>query len=103
MIAINSSTPPSAPAPGASRVGLQVRPAAPADQQKIADLIFLESHVHRHLDWRAPLEWLGRAPYWVLEENGRLGAALACPPDPEAIAWIRLFAFVSRLSGPAAW
>lgn len=103
MISISSSMRSPTPAPGANRIGLQVRPAVPADQQKIADLVFLESHVHRHLDWRAPLEWLGHSPFWVLEEGRRLVASLACPPDPASIAWIRLFAFASPLSGPAAW
>jgi ribosomal-protein-alanine N-acetyltransferase len=103
MITTNSSPRSSTPAAGAARVGFQVRPVTSADQQKIADLIHLESHVHRHLDWRAPLEWLGHSPYWVLEEGGRLTAALACPTDPDSIAWIRLFAFASPLSGPAAW
>jgi hypothetical protein len=40
-------------------VSLQVRPAVPQDQHQIANLMFFESHVQRHLDWRAPLEWLG--------------------------------------------
>ncbi|MBI3738622.1 MAG: GNAT family N-acetyltransferase [Chloroflexi bacterium] len=95
MIAVNPSA--------SLRAGLQVRPALPADHQQIADLTLFESHVHRHLDWRAPLEWLGHSPYWVLEERGRITAALACPPDPDSIAWIRLFAFASHLSGPEAW
>jgi ribosomal-protein-alanine N-acetyltransferase len=82
---------------------LAVRTAVSADHQRIADLIFFESHVHRHLDWRAPLDWLGHSPYWVIEEDGRLTGALACPPDPESIAWIRLFAFASDRSGPSAW
>ncbi len=81
----------------------QVRPAGLADQQKIADLIFFETHVHRHLDWRTPLDWLGSSPYWVFEERRQLTAALACPPDPDAIAWIRLFAFASHLSGRSVW
>lgn len=90
--------------PSASlRTGWRARPATSADQQKIADFIFLESHVHRHLDWRTPLDWLGHSPYWVLEEGGRLIAALACPPDPDSIAWIRLFACATHLSGPSAW
>ena len=46
---LDHSTPPQA--------GEQIRPASPSDQQKIADLIFFESHVHRHLDWRTPLDW----------------------------------------------
>ncbi len=90
--------------PSASPDGIaRIRPAVSADQQKIADLIFFESHVHRHLDWRAPLDWIGVPPYWVFQENNRLIAALACPPDPDSIAWIRLFAFASHLAGPATW
>ncbi len=89
-----------APARGAGR---QIRPAASSDQQKIADLIFFESHVHRHLDWRTPLDWLGFSPYWVFEEGRQITAALACPPDPDSIAWIRLFAHASHLSPDSAW
>ncbi len=88
------------PVRGADR---QIRQAKPSDQQKIADLIFFESHVHRHLDWRTPLDWLGFSPYWVFEEGRQITGALACPTDPDSIAWIRLFAFASHLSKDAAW
>lgn len=84
-------------------LGLQVRPAVIADQKQISNLIFSESHVHRHLDWRAPLEWLGSKHYWVLEDERRITAALACPQDPPGIAWLRLFVYASPLSGPEAW
>lgn len=90
--------------PSASlKAGLQVRPAGYEDHQKIADLILFETHVHRHLDWRGPLEWLGNSPYFVIEENDRVAAALACPPDPGSICWIRLFVYASHLTGPSAW
>ncbi len=80
-----------------------IRPALEKDQQKIANLIYFETFVHRHLDWRSPLEWLGSPHYWVAEQNGMLLAALACPPDPEEIAWIRLFASTDRLSLQQLW
>ncbi len=86
-----------------SKAGRQIRPAHSSDQQKIADLIFFESHVHRHLDWRTPLDWLGFSPYWVFEEGRQISAALAFPPDPDSIAWIRLFAYASHLSRHSAW
>ena len=85
------------------RDGLKVRPAVTSDQEKIADLILFEAHVHRHLDWRTPLDWIGFPPYWVLEEGGRLLGALACPPDPDLIAWIRLFVFTSHPAGLSVW
>ncbi len=84
-------------------VSLQVRQAVEADQQQIAHLMFFEARVHRHLDWRAPLDWLGSPHYWVLEEDGRILAALACPQDPPGVAWIRLFVCASHLAGPEAW
>ena len=84
-------------------VSLQPRPAETADGEQIANLMFFEARVHRHLDWRTPLEWLGSPHYWVLEDQGRIIAALACPQDPPGVAWVRLFTHVSRLSGPEAW
>lgn len=84
-------------------LNLQTRPALAGDYHSLSNLIFFESHVHRHLDWRSPLEWLGRPFYWVVEENGRLAAALACPADPRDVAWIRLFAHDARLPLHEAW
>lgn len=84
-------------------VSFQVRPAVPQDQHQIANLMFFESHVHRHLDWRAPLEWLGFPCYWVVEETGRVMAVLACPQDPPGVAWVRLFAHARQLSLDDAW
>lgn len=82
---------------------LELRTAVPADQSRIANLMYFESHVHRHLDWRTPLDWLGSPEYWVLEQNGNLAAALACPPDPETVAWLRLFAVSSAVRVDEAW
>jgi ribosomal protein S18 acetylase RimI-like enzyme len=84
-------------------VHLQIRPAIPADQQQIANLISFQRQFHRHQDWHTPLEWLGCRPYIVLEKDGYIAAALACPPDPPSIFWIRLFIFDSNLSGSLAW
>ena len=84
-------------------VSLQVRPAVPQDQHQIANLMFFESHVHRHLDWHAPLEWLGSPNYWVVEDNGRIAAVLACPQAPAGVAWVRLFAHSRQLSLDNAW
>lgn len=95
MISVNPSA--------ALKAGQRIRPAVHADHKQISDLLLLDAHVHRHLDWRTPLEWLGNSPYWVLEENTRLVAALACPPDPDSIAWIRLFVHAPHLSAAAAW
>jgi ribosomal protein S18 acetylase RimI-like enzyme len=80
-----------------------VRPANPKDHQQLSNLIFFESRLHRHLDWRSPLEWLGAPFYWALEESGQITAALACPPEREGIAWVRLFVYTGRWSAESAW
>ncbi|MEI6289529.1 MAG: GNAT family N-acetyltransferase [Chloroflexota bacterium] len=74
-----------------------------ADRTSIANLMYFEHHVHRHLDWRGPLEWLGSKEYWVLEQDGQISAALACPSDPDEINWLRLFTHSSEISLYEAW
>ena len=80
-----------------------VRSALEEDRQKLANLIHFEAHIHRHLDWRSPLDWVGDHPYLVLEGNGDILASIACPPDPPDVAWIRLFAVSSEISVKEAW
>jgi len=73
------------------------------DHQQLANLIFFETRLHRHLDWRSPLEWLGAPFYWALDDGGQITAALACPPEAEGIAWVRLFVYAGRWSAESAW
>ena len=80
-----------------------VRPADLSDHQQLSNLIFFENRVHRHLDWRSPLEWLGAPFFWALEEGGQITAALACPTERGWIAWVRLFVHSGRWSAEDAW
>ena len=80
-----------------------VRPASLDDHQKLSNLIFFESRVHRHLDWRSPLEWLGAPYYWAVDDGRQISAALACPTEAAGIAWVRLFVFSSGWSAGNAW
>jgi len=82
---------------------LAIRAAHPSDEPRLANLLYFESYVHRHLDWRTPIDWLGAPEYWVAEQGGLISAALACPPDPKNIAWIRLFVRSSSIPGEEAW
>jgi ribosomal protein S18 acetylase RimI-like enzyme len=82
---------------------LSQRSAVEEDRSRLANLLHFETHVHRHLDWRRPLDWLGQDPYLVLESGGRLLATLVCPPDPPGVSWIRLFAATSRFDPQEAW
>lgn len=80
-----------------------VRSATLDDRQNLANLIHFETYVQRHLEWRSALDWLGCFPYKVVEKKGNILAAMACPPDPPQIAWIRLFAVSSGISLEKAW
>jgi len=80
-----------------------IRNAVEQDTHQLANLIHFELRVHRHLDWRPPLDWIGRYPYLVAEQSGKLVAALACPPDPPEVAWIRLFALADGVSANHVW
>lgn len=80
-----------------------VRPADLGDHHQLSNLIFFETRLHRHLDWRSPLEWLGDPFYWALDEGGHITAALACPLEIEGIAWVRLFVYTGRWSAENAW
>lgn len=87
----------------ATQINLSSRPANGKDRQRIANLINFETLVHRHLDWRPPLDWIDSHPYLVAEHGQLLVAALACPPDPPYVAWIRLFAVASEVEPAKAW
>ena len=82
---------------------ISIREATSADRPELADLIHFEVYVHRHLEWRQPLDWLGASPFLVAERYGHIIAALACAPDPQRIAWIRLFAASSLIPAQTIW
>lgn len=82
---------------------ITTRPATRADQAALSALINSERFVHRHLDWRPPLEWLDDQPFWLAEQNGLPVAVLAAPPDPPDVAWIRLFGVSSSLHPATGW
>jgi ribosomal protein S18 acetylase RimI-like enzyme len=86
-----------------NQVQTLLRQAGSKDLQQLANHIHFETHVHRHLDYRPPLDWIENYPFLVLERNGEIIASLACPPDPPSVAWIRLFTASSRISATEAW
>jgi ribosomal protein S18 acetylase RimI-like enzyme len=70
---------------------LTIRPAKELDHSRLVNLIHFETHVHRHLDWLAPLDWIDQSPFIVAEQDGHIEGVLACPQDPPGVAWVRLF------------
>lgn len=80
-----------------------IRPVQDHDHHRLVNLIHFETHVHRHLDWLAPLDWMEHDPFLIAERNGQLSAAISVPVDPPEVAWIRLFAAASELDAQEAW
>ena len=79
------------------------RAAKPADFRGIQALLDYENRVHRHLDWRTPMDWLGTQPFTVLEVDNVIQAAFACPDDPPGVSWIRLFAALPHVDLRESW
>jgi hypothetical protein len=50
---------------------ITIRQATEDDRQKLAMLVHFEVYVHRHLDWRPPLDWLGSQPYLLQKKMAR--------------------------------
>jgi ribosomal protein S18 acetylase RimI-like enzyme len=84
-------------------VDYNIRTALNSDRSRLANLIHFGSHIHQHLDWKSPLDWIGSKPYPLLERNGGLLAAFACPPELPNFTWIRLLAISNNISLLQAW
>jgi ribosomal protein S18 acetylase RimI-like enzyme len=86
-------------------VGLDVRirSAVLTDRHQISNLMHTSAYIHRHLDWRYPLDWIGSSPFFVIEDDDKIIAALACPPDPPLVAWVRLFVSTGTISLEETW
>jgi ribosomal protein S18 acetylase RimI-like enzyme len=84
-------------------VDVRLRSAVLPDRHQIANLMHSSPYLHRHLDWRYPLEWIGYAPFFVLEDHAQIISALACPPDPPQVAWVRLFVTSGMTSPVETW
>src|SRR4030042_5030367 len=80
-----------------------IRTVSYSDRSRLANLIHFGSYVHQHLDWKSPLDWIGKQPYLLIENSDGLVASLACPPDLPEISWVRLFAVSSQIKAVKAW
>ncbi len=58
---------------------------------------------HQHLDWSNALSLLDHQPFLIAEEHGLPVGCLACPPDPPAVSWVRVFAAASGYRVEDVW
>lgn len=85
------------------RPPLVFRPANTTDLSRLSNFLAASPRLHRHLDWHPPIEWLGKQPFWLAEDNELISATLALPPDPPGIAWVRLFACAAGVNPMNVW
>jgi len=86
-----------------SQVKFTCRPAVEADRPNLNHLLHFELHVHRHLDWRSPLDWVGREPFLVAEVDGSIEAVLASSVELPEVVWIQVFAVSRQVLPRDAW
>ena len=79
------------------------RPITEQDRSSVSTIIHFGAHVHRHLDWRSPLDWIGKPPFEGLEINNKLVSILSCAPDIPTIGWVRVFACEMHNYHEKAW
>jgi ribosomal-protein-alanine N-acetyltransferase len=82
---------------------MEIRKVRQTDRRQINNLLKYGSIIHRHFDWQSPLELIDYQPFYIAEWKYKLVAALACPPDPVGVVWIRFFAVESEISIAEAW
>ncbi len=82
---------------------LVIRKADPEDHDALIQLLQKKSFIHRHLGWESPLAWLNEEPFYILDSEYGIVAALACPPDEDQISWLRLFAVRPAFPVEEAW
>lgn len=71
---------------------LAIRTALSSDQRRIESFIGKAAVIHRHLDWRSPLDWLGHKRFYIAENRSKIKAILICTAEPHEVFWIRVFA-----------
>lgn len=69
----------------------------------MVDFLQGDTRIHRHLDWRPPIDWLGTHPFWSAEKGGKIQGVLASPDDPPGVFWVRLFAHQQKVDANSLW
>lgn len=70
----------------------RIRRATLRDRPELSAIFNQADYAFYHLDWSSPLEWLGKQPFWLVEDRAGIRAALALIEEPAGIAWLRIYA-----------
>jgi ribosomal-protein-alanine N-acetyltransferase len=77
-----------------------VRTAKRSDRNSIDSFLKEAAAIHRHLDWRSPLDWLGNRYFLLAENEEKITALLICTAEPNEVFWLRVFASKDFLTIP---
>lgn len=80
-----------------------VKQARKEDISSIASFLEHAALIHRHLDWRSTLDWLGSQPFLLWQEQGEIQGILVAVPDTPRIAWLHCFAVKSSSLVDEGW
>ena len=80
-----------------------IRPAVLSDIPDVSSFLTSARYIHRHLDWRTPLDWIGHQPFTIMQESQRIVGLLAYPEDPPGVSWIRCFATAPGVLPSKIW
>lgn len=80
-----------------------VRSARKEDQDSIEDFLERAAAVHRHLDWRTPLDWLGHKQFLIAEKDQKITSLLICTAEPNEVFWLRVFGSINFSSLKNNW
>ena len=77
--------------------------ATPEDEHILQELLLNSHEKHQHLDWFRSQELLGRPPFLFAYFDDQPQGGLACPPEPQDTAWLRLFFSIRGASPQNVW
>lgn len=80
-----------------------IRKATFEDYTALANFLSFEYFIHRHLDWRSALDWLGKQPFLIAERDHEIVACFASPNDVPDSTWVRIFACSASISRQEIW
>jgi ribosomal protein S18 acetylase RimI-like enzyme len=80
-----------------------VQKAQKEDISSVAAFLEKAALIHRHLDWRPTLDWLGSQPFLLYMDQKEIHGLLAAVPDPPGVAWLHCFAASSASMADEAW
>ncbi len=71
---------------------IKQRQAKISDSDRIKQFLDEDVLVHKHLDWKEPLAWIGSDGFLIDETDDEISGVLVCTHEEHGGAWIRMFA-----------